>query len=521
MPNEEKLIQERKEKIKKWFSNKENFALFLILAFAFLIRLYYFIKIGNQPLWWDESAYGSLAKNLQLHLWDNTSIIMSEKFIRPPLFYIPWYLLMAVGFSETFIRIILEFIPSVLTIFFVYLVGKEMYSKKIGLISAFIFSVLWIHLFYTLRLLVHMPELLFLFSSIYYFIKATKSEFNNKHFAISIFLLSIATLVRYTNGMFFFIFFVYFIFSAPKQIKTKKFWLYSFIGLLPLLIFFIINYFLVGNIFPALFGSYLQPVGAKQGIIKPFAFGFLNNIPLYLTTEYSIFSFKTFFFIFFILGIAISLFEVFIAYNFLTKDKKLQNHLFLLLSLVVVCSFFIFYLKGGEDRYLFPASLSLVIFSSLGIVYLTDLIRDYNKYLPLTIILIILAFGAYSQLKFADETVQNKKDSFLQIKQGFEWIKANTPKDAVLTGAVIDAYAPYYSERKFIPLPKNKSEISSINQDYLIWHGFTEQPEYLPDYLNNNQNQWQAVQAYFIDYQKKQPLMIIFANTNKTIAAFS
>ena len=109
----------------------------------------------------------------------------------------------------------------------------------------------------------------------------------------------------------------------------------------------------------------------------------------------------------------------------------------------------------------------------------------------------------------------------MQIKQGFEWIKANTPKDAVLTGAVIDAYAPYYSERKFIPLPKNKSEISSINQDYLIWHGFTEQPEYLPDYLNNNQNQWQAVQAYFIDYQKKQPLMIIFANTNKTIAAFS
>ena len=59
-------------------------------------------------------------------------------------------------------------------------------NKKIGLIAATIFSVLWLNLFYSSRFLVHMLEIAFLTSSIYFFVKSLKGEFNFKYFDISI-----------------------------------------------------------------------------------------------------------------------------------------------------------------------------------------------------------------------------------------------------------------------------------------------------------------------------------------------
>ena len=76
--------------------------------------------------------------------------------------------------GEVGVRFFLEFAPSVISVFFVYLIGKEIYDKKTGLFSAFIFSVFWVHLFYTGRLLTNVPALPFLFLSIYFFTKSIK-----------------------------------------------------------------------------------------------------------------------------------------------------------------------------------------------------------------------------------------------------------------------------------------------------------------------------------------------------------
>ena len=121
-PKSDKSI-DRKEKVLNWFKNPHNALLSLILLFALGIRLYYFNLTKNQPLWWDELVFGSLAKNMISHTWDSTSFIQFESTIRPPFLSFLWSLFIRAGANEAVVRFFLELIPSVLAVFAVYLVG--------------------------------------------------------------------------------------------------------------------------------------------------------------------------------------------------------------------------------------------------------------------------------------------------------------------------------------------------------------------------------------------------------------
>lgn len=504
---DECALEKRKEKLKKqvfsWIKKPHNLTLLAVLLFAFVIRMYYFIKVGAQPLWWDEACYGGLAKNFISHMWDKTIFIESEMLIRPFLFPFIWSLLLRINIPEMGIRFILEFIPSILSVFFVYLVGKEVFGKRVGIISAFIFSVLWIHLFYTIRLLTNVPALVFLFASIYLFIKSTKQEFNFKLFSVSLILLSISTLIRYPNGIIFFIYLFMLILNRQFFIKKLKFWYSGLIGVFPMLLFFLYNFITQGNIFPALLGG--KYVGAKEIIVKPFAFNLLNYIPVYL---------KTVFFIFFILGIVIILFELLVGYNLIFNNKRLRNYLFILLILITVYSFFIFYMKGAEDRWLFATSLPLCCIAGFGFNLSYQFIKKYNKHIAIFALTVFLFMGAYSQIKFADNLIENKQVSYLQIRQGFEWMKDNIPEDSVILGNAIYPYAAYYSERKFLVMPANYSNGVQDNEaDYLVDHTFVPRPDYMDQYLNENKDKWIPINAFFFDSGKKQPALIIYQKT--------
>ena len=110
-----KITTNLKENFLDFYKNNKVFV--YILIFAIIIRLYYFFLTINQPLWWDEACYGALARNLASHLWDNTTIIQGETLIRPILLPFFWSILMKLNISETGVRFLLEFLPSVLSVF--------------------------------------------------------------------------------------------------------------------------------------------------------------------------------------------------------------------------------------------------------------------------------------------------------------------------------------------------------------------------------------------------------------------
>lgn len=489
--------EERKEKVKAWLKEPLNLALIGAILLGVILRLYYFGVTKLQPVWWDEAAYGTLAKNYISHIWDGTSIIIGESSIRPPLFSIIWSYLIRVGFGEVSIRFILELLPSILSVFLIYLITKECYDKKTGVIATVIFSTLWIHLFYTGRLLTHIPNIFFLFLSVYYFVKSTKSEFVPKYFFISIASACIGALIRYPEGLILVAYVAYILIATPRLLKEKKFWISGIIGLVPLLIFFAYNYATKGNIFPALLGgSYLQEVQ------KAFAFSILKFIPAYL---------QTVFFILFLIGLVAIVFEFIVGYDLFRKSNTLKSHVLILLILIVFYGYFIFSVKGAEDRWMFSTSLPLICIVALGIVNVGNIASNYsNKKVATVIIIALLVYGSYQQFSMSDGLIKNKAESFVQMKQGFEWIKENTPDDSIILGGGIEVYSVYYAERRYESFPANASDIAFSNASYMIAHAFTPQPIYLNEYLQNSQNVWKPVQVYFIDSAQKQPILIIY-----------
>ena len=498
----ENKFKERKDKIKNWLKQPLNLQLLVVMLFAATIRFYYFFTTRFQPLWWDELCYGSIAKNFISHAWDGTDLIVGETLIRPPIFQLVWSFLMRIGIGEVGARFLLEFVPSVLSVYFVYRVGKELYTKKIGIISAFVFSVLWIHLFYTARLLTNVPALVFLFSSVYYFIKSQNNEFNPKYFSVSLFLLSISTLIRYPNGIVFFTYLFFLILTFRIDIfKQLKFYTSGIIGIVPLLIFFVYNQINYGNIFPAMLGS--EYISAGSETTKPIAFHLLNFIPTYLQTT---------FFIMFLIGFFIAVFELALGYDLLRKKQDLKSHLLTLLILGIIYAYFIFYMRIAEDRWLFATSLPLSCLVGFGIDRLTSYAKKYKKYISIILILAILIFGAYQQLNFASNLIETKKESYLQMRQGFEWISKNVPEGSVILGAGIGPYSVYYSSMKYEELPASISDVNNITADYLVAHMFSGQPEYLNIYLQENQNRWQPINVFFLDTEKQQPAVVIYKN---------
>jgi len=492
---------QKKEKIISWLKDPYNIILLIILLSAFFIHLYYFFITANQPLWWDELCYGSLAKNFITHSWNNTPLIITESHIRPLLFPFLWAFLMIFNIGEVANRFFLAFLPSAISVFFVYLVGKEIFNKKAGLIAAAIFSVFWLNLFYSSRFLVHMLAMAFLLSSIYYFIKTTKERegINMKNLCISLILLSFATLTRYQDGMIFFIYLVVLIFAKKLYLNRKKFWYAGIVGLLPLLLFFVINLITQGNIFPALLlGDYVKPA-SENGVIAPFAFNILNYIPSFLTTT---------FFIFFMIGLAYIIFEIILGYNLITSNQKLRNSFMLLLLLIVFLSFFIFFTRGAEDRWLFEILISLAVIAGYGISICSDLISKYSKPLSIILIICVLIFGAYSQISYADPLIMQKKESYLQMKEAFEWIKYNTPEQAIIVGNGIEPYAVYYSDRPYSLFMSNETDAHKIlSSDYLVIHGFTPQPDYLIEYTKDNN---QTLKPIHVEFFQNQPIVIVY-----------
>lgn len=496
----EESISKRVEKIKNWIKDPLNASLVGVLIFALIVRLYYFIQVGNQPLWWDELVYGSLAKNMVTHQWDGAKSIIWETTIRPLLLPFIWSLLLRIGIQEFGARFLLELVPSFLSVVLVYLIGKEIYGKKVGLIAAFIFSTLWIHLFYTVRLLTNIPAMIFLFTSIFFFIKSTNKDLNPKLFALSLFLLSISTLMRYPIGVIFFAYLFFLIFTKKLKYKKSSFWISGIIGILPLLLFFLFNQINYGNIFPTFLGS--GYVDTSDALSKPLAFNLLNFIPVFL---------KKIFFVFFLAGLGIALFELVVGYGFISKIKKLRGTLLITLILAVFYGFFIFYIRSAEDRYFLPISITFCIFAAIGLNYSFEYIKKYNKHLAIFGLMAILVFGAYSQIAFADSIIENKKVSYLQMKQAFIWMKDNTPKESVITGSGIEPYSIFYSEMDHIQLSPNSSDKYKISEaDYLIQHVFSGQPEYIQEYISENQDSLEIVNAFFFDESKNSPAVIIY-----------
>ena len=152
--------------------------------------------------------------------------------------------------------------------------------------------------------------------------------------------------------------------------------------------------------------------------------------------------------------------------------------------------------------------------------------KKYSKIISIVLIIILLAWGGYTQLSHADDIIKIKLNSYVPVKEAGLWIKANSnTKEVVVTQS--QPQTTYYSERqiKAISNFENASSfeeyIKEENPRYLEISVFEYHPQWV--YTWPNENNSRPVQAYFGDAEKKQPVLIVYelvfdSRVNKTFS---
>ncbi len=483
----------------KNFKDNKNYLVAVIIFIAAIIKIYFFNLVKNQAHWWDSLAYGSLAKNLVYHRWEDVPFLVHESIIRPPLFPLLWSWLIRIGSSDYTVIFITNIIPSIISVFLIYLIAKEMYSYKIGIISAILASVSWIHIFYASRALTDIPSMCLALTSIYFFVKSYDS-LNPKFWCLSVFFLSFAVLFRYSYGLIALIYITFLIFThKTKLVKKKSFWLGGIVGAIPLIIFVMFNLLSSGSIFPAA-TNYVSSAEEKTAFAW-YTLSFVNSILL------------TPILILFYMGLILIVVKTLMSYGFISKTKETRMNLFNILLLLITLSFYIFFLKASEDRYLMSLSSVFFIFSAIGLRFLYRLVSPYNKNIALSLCILIIVWSAYSQISFAKSIMIDKKESFKQMKEAFEWIHENTPENVLVTGDWAEPYTIYYANRNIEVLPQDLDFSKfTLTADYVVLTAVHQPNEKVGTYVNSlvEKGILSPIKVFYFDESQKNVAVIIY-----------
>ncbi len=444
--DEQKELEQKKEKIKNWLSNKYNLSFLGIFLFAIAIRIYYFTITKTQPLWWDEADYMAYAKNLA-GLPVDWIITPQHNSIFP--FIVSWFF--RLGISEPTIKFVLEVIPSIFLILLTYYLCTQMYNdKRIALISSFIIAVFWPILFNTFRFHLGIPGLFLGFLAIFIFWQGYENKqkiFNkiNPQWAVPI-AAALSILAYATRrGYFLFgaIFLVYMLISKDFKslIKDKCNWIALGISGILLLLF---ETFLFTNPITSVAGTYRR---AAEFTFLPF-----DVFEAYfLTGNY----FSSPLFILFYLGLLIMAGTLIMSFGHIKKSQKLKADLFSVISIILVLSYFLFYQMRidsfGEPRWYFPLLFGAFICISKSTLFIADFFKKHHKTLPIIAIVLLMGIGGYYQVQHADTIIKSKAPSFEGIRQAGLYLKENSNPNDIIISIPLPQPA-YYSERKVINL---------------------------------------------------------------------
>jgi len=196
-------------KLDLFIKQKENNILILITFLGAFLRFY---NIDKNSLWLDEIGQVIVATmNLQ------DLLVGVSTHLSPPLDYlIMHFFLKFTPHNELFFRMPAA-IFGIASILFVFLLGKQLFSIKVGLISALLFSISPFDIYYSQEARMYSSFLFFTLVSFYTFIKFI--ETGNKCFYP--WIMS-GILMIYTHYFGFFILLIQFIFMLFKIIKSSQ-----------------------------------------------------------------------------------------------------------------------------------------------------------------------------------------------------------------------------------------------------------------------------------------------------------
>lgn len=435
--SDEKVVEERKKRIANWLKDPYNLALALLILFVVCLRLYHFALTAGQPTWWDEGDYLALSKEFAMPAPEHPEWWGHFVGMRPLLMSVVWAVFIKFGLGEGIMRFLTEVLPSVLLVIFSYLFAKSMFNRKIGLLVGYMTAIYWVIEFYTYRFLTDIPAMLFAVASIYYFWEYYVKKEKNWGLYLCIFLGVLGFLIRFPTALVTFSVIVFLLFIKKLSFfKDKAIWIAGFVGVATLLPYFIYNKMVFGSWFPAA-AFYGAENLTTYSAPAWFLFGLVYQLMGWIA------------FLFAALGGIYLLWRLVLGYDIVWKQKtkELNPYLLMLFWLAIEVYYFVFYFKTGNDRWILLWMPPLFVFFALGLEKIASFVKKYSKYIAIILVIAILIFAGYSQIKQSDQLIKQKLDSYKEVKDTGLWLRANTPQDAKIMCASI-VQNTYYSQRR-------------------------------------------------------------------------
>lgn len=488
--------------LKDTLKNKRyTIILAVILIFAFILRLKYISF--QQPLWWDEAEYLSIAKH-----WAY-GIPFEVSLIRPFLFSFLAAGFYKLGFGEAAFRI-LELLISLLSVFLTYVLGKKLFNPKVGLITSFIMSFFYLSLFYTARIMVDIPSMVLWMLTIYFFWEGFVEKKSHYNIWLMGLMMGLGYTLRFPSALVGAVLLIYlFVTEGLSFLKNKHLWIAALICFLTMTPYFIYFYTTFDKI-PVIEGA---SYGFGQGKLK-FDFyaaiiptALQSSIP-FLTPVWQIFQA---FLLFFIYGLVVMILNLILGFDIIRKEPELKKYLLILLWLIIPFVFFSF-IELAEDRYMFYIYPGIFLVIAFALTKTADYFKKYHKILPYAVIGLVLFSGAYTQMKYADSLINLKSNSYVQLKEAGLWLKANSNKDDKII-SVATPQLTYYAERHIIPFAEEKNfedQIKKLKPKYLVLTGLERSQDWTYSWPQNNPELVKPVHAYFFDAERKQPAVVIY-----------
>lgn len=205
-----------------------------IILILFLASLLLFVNLGKPDMEGDQSTYAFRSIGYMDYLSSNKQTTPLQWFDgipwwsklsfhdHPPLVFILQHLSMKIFGVSAFSARLPSALAGLLTIFFIYLVGQELYLKQVGLWSALVLTVSNYLIWISRTALLEAVMIFFSVLSIYFFIKAWSKTNYLFFWAMA---LGLAFISKYTAFYLIAVYLLFILFKKKVWLKEKKFWL--------------------------------------------------------------------------------------------------------------------------------------------------------------------------------------------------------------------------------------------------------------------------------------------------------
>jgi len=210
----------------------ENKGILFVISISFLVS---FLSL-NRNIWWDSAVYIGIGKFL--YSFGQSGFLEPSRPLIWPLFLgAAWKIGSVVVFGK-----ILGLLFGAGCVYLTYLIGKEIFNKKVALVSALFLAFTPVFLFFNAKMLSDVPSLFFILLSIYFFV-------NKKYFLTGLFA-GTAFLTRFLELILFFAIVILFWIYLRKEKDFLKNLSNIFIGFLLMIVpYLLFNYFMYQNVF--------------------------------------------------------------------------------------------------------------------------------------------------------------------------------------------------------------------------------------------------------------------------------